>query len=156
METSIASSHSIGKEEVFDPTYESNLHFDWELEECAIELEIDKEEVVMYVVVSEPKSQQEGDTSMFGSHVGLATNPTPTPQHYACRCFRPMKSWLSGQDVQANDTDGWDTPYSKQIKEFQRIVGNDVATKEIIEIDLVEGLSDSSTRKKQRNSDCKT
>ncbi|KAG5562170.1 hypothetical protein RHGRI_005046 [Rhododendron griersonianum] len=59
METSIASSHSIGKEEVFDPTYESNLHFDWELEECAIELEIDKEEVVMYVVVSEPKSQQE-------------------------------------------------------------------------------------------------
>lgn len=58
-----------------------------------------------------------------------------------------MKSWLSGQDVQANDTDGWDTPYPKHIKEFQRMVGNDVATKEIIEIDLVEGLSYSAPEK---------
>ncbi|KAG5525476.1 hypothetical protein RHGRI_031954 [Rhododendron griersonianum] len=29
METSIASSPSIGKEEVFDPTYESNVYFEF-------------------------------------------------------------------------------------------------------------------------------
>ncbi|KAI8572430.1 hypothetical protein RHMOL_Rhmol01G0197600 [Rhododendron molle] len=82
METSIASSPSIGKEEVFDPTYESNVYFDWGLEGCAMEMEVDKEEGAMDVVVSEPKSQQEGDTSTFGSHVGPATNPTPTPTLY--------------------------------------------------------------------------
>ncbi|KAG5555447.1 hypothetical protein RHGRI_006187 [Rhododendron griersonianum] len=59
MVTSIASSPSIGKEEVFDPTYESNVHFDWGLEGCAMEMEVDKEEGAMDVVVSEPKSQQE-------------------------------------------------------------------------------------------------
>ncbi|KAI8567981.1 hypothetical protein RHMOL_Rhmol02G0163800 [Rhododendron molle] len=59
METFIASSPSIGKEEVFDPTYESNVHFDRELEGCAMEMEVDKEEVAMDVVVSELKSQQE-------------------------------------------------------------------------------------------------
>ncbi|KAI8554783.1 hypothetical protein RHMOL_Rhmol05G0123700 [Rhododendron molle] len=82
METSIASSPSIGKEEVFDPTYESNVYFDWGLDGCAMEMEVDKEEGVMDVAVSEPKSQQEGDTSTFGSNVGPATNPTPTPALY--------------------------------------------------------------------------
>ncbi|KAG5521641.1 hypothetical protein RHGRI_034013 [Rhododendron griersonianum] len=82
METSIASSPSIGKEEVFNPTYESNVHFDWGLEGCAMEMEVDKEEGAMDNVVSEPRSQQEGDTSTFGSHVGPATNPTPTPTLY--------------------------------------------------------------------------
>ncbi|KAI8557870.1 hypothetical protein RHMOL_Rhmol04G0044300 [Rhododendron molle] len=59
METPIASSSSIGKEEVFDPTYESNVYFDWRLDGCAMEMEVDKEEGAMDVVVSEPKSQQE-------------------------------------------------------------------------------------------------
>ncbi|KAG5557382.1 hypothetical protein RHGRI_007590 [Rhododendron griersonianum] len=58
METSIASSPSIGKEKFFDLIYESNVHFDWRLEGCAMEMEVDKEEVAMDVVVSEPKSQQ--------------------------------------------------------------------------------------------------
>ncbi|KAG5553736.1 hypothetical protein RHGRI_011577 [Rhododendron griersonianum] len=84
METSIASSPSIGKEEVFNPTYESNVHFDWGLEGCAMEMEVDKEEGAMDNVVSEPRSQQqEGDTSTFGSYVGpAATNPTPTLYDY--------------------------------------------------------------------------
>ncbi|KAI8569906.1 hypothetical protein RHMOL_Rhmol02G0314200 [Rhododendron molle] len=59
METSIASSPSISKEKVFDPTYESNVYFDWGLDGCAMEMEVDKEEGAMDVVVSEPKSQQE-------------------------------------------------------------------------------------------------
>ncbi|KAG5514950.1 hypothetical protein RHGRI_018807 [Rhododendron griersonianum] len=59
METSIASSPSIGKEEVFNPTYESNVHFDWGLEGCAMEMEVDKEEGAMDNVVSEPRSQQQ-------------------------------------------------------------------------------------------------
>ncbi|KAG5563633.1 hypothetical protein RHGRI_006172 [Rhododendron griersonianum] len=57
METSIASSSSIGKE-VFDPTYESNVYFDWGLDGCAMEMEVDKEEGALDVVVSKPKSQQ--------------------------------------------------------------------------------------------------
>ncbi|KAG5567257.1 hypothetical protein RHGRI_002722 [Rhododendron griersonianum] len=82
METSIASSPSIGKEEVFNPIYESNVHFDWGLKGCAMEMEVDKEEGAMDNIVSEPRSQQDGDTSTFGSHIGPATNPTPTPTLY--------------------------------------------------------------------------
>ncbi|KAI8538175.1 hypothetical protein RHMOL_Rhmol09G0081600 [Rhododendron molle] len=82
METSIASSPSIGKKEVFNSIYESNVHFDWGLEGCAMEMEVDNEEGAMDIVVSEPRSKQEGDTSTFGSHVGPATNPTPTPTLY--------------------------------------------------------------------------
>ncbi|KAG5517280.1 hypothetical protein RHGRI_037885 [Rhododendron griersonianum] len=59
METSIASSPSIGKEEVFNQTYESNVHFDWGFEGCAMEMEVDKEEGAMDNVVSEPRSQQQ-------------------------------------------------------------------------------------------------
>ncbi|KAI8558977.1 hypothetical protein RHMOL_Rhmol04G0138300 [Rhododendron molle] len=59
METSIASSPSISKQEVFHPTYESNVHFDWGLEGCAMEIEVDKEDVAIDVVVLEPKSQQQ-------------------------------------------------------------------------------------------------
>ncbi|KAI8561851.1 hypothetical protein RHMOL_Rhmol02G0216500 [Rhododendron molle] len=59
METSIDSSPSIGREEVFNPTYESNVHFDWGLEGYAMEMKVDKEEGAMDVVVSEPRSQQE-------------------------------------------------------------------------------------------------
>ncbi|KAG5527564.1 hypothetical protein RHGRI_028468 [Rhododendron griersonianum] len=65
METSIASSPSIGKEEVFNPTYESNVHFDWGLEGCAMEMEVDKEEGAMDNVVSEPRSQQQEDDNIF-------------------------------------------------------------------------------------------
>ncbi|KAI8535494.1 hypothetical protein RHMOL_Rhmol10G0178900 [Rhododendron molle] len=59
MEISIASSPSIGKEEVFDATYESNVYFNWGLDGGTMEMEIDKEEGAMDVVVSEPKSQQD-------------------------------------------------------------------------------------------------
>ncbi|KAG5562901.1 hypothetical protein RHGRI_005590 [Rhododendron griersonianum] len=65
METSIASSPSIGKEEVFNPTYESNVHFDWGLEGCAMEMEVDKEEGVMDNVVSEPRSQQQEKVEVY-------------------------------------------------------------------------------------------
>ncbi|XP_058211530.1 uncharacterized protein LOC131323700 [Rhododendron vialii] len=100
METSIASSLSIGKEEVSNPIYESNMHFDWGLEGCAMEMEVDKEEGAMDVVVSEPKSQYEGDTSTFGSHVGPATNPTPTPTLYNyTKHFTTDKVFLSEKEL---------------------------------------------------------
>ncbi|XP_058181178.1 PKS-NRPS hybrid synthetase cheA-like [Rhododendron vialii] len=100
METSIASSPSIGKEEVLSPTYESNVHFDWGLEDCAMEMEVDKEEGAIDVAVSEPKSQHEGDTSTFGSHVGPATNPTPTPTIYDyTEHFTTDKVFLSEKEL---------------------------------------------------------
>ncbi|KAG5516843.1 hypothetical protein RHGRI_037542 [Rhododendron griersonianum] len=74
METSIASSPSIGKEEVFYPTYESNVHFDWGLEGCAMEMEVDKEEGAMDIVVSEPRSQQERHSSDFSPQTSVLTS----------------------------------------------------------------------------------
>ncbi|KAI8538487.1 hypothetical protein RHMOL_Rhmol09G0107600 [Rhododendron molle] len=70
METSIASSPSIDKQEIGDPS----IHHDLESEDCAMEVE----KQVTDVVVTEQKPQQEGDTSTLGSYVGLSTIPTFT------------------------------------------------------------------------------
>ncbi|KAG5528434.1 hypothetical protein RHGRI_029196 [Rhododendron griersonianum] len=81
METSIASSPSIGKEKVLDP--ESNMYYHWGLDGAMEEMDVDKEDLGTDVVDGQSKSVQEGDTSMHGSHVGPSTNtnttPTPTP-----------------------------------------------------------------------------
>ncbi|XP_058201436.1 uncharacterized protein LOC131316172 [Rhododendron vialii] len=74
METSIASSPSIDKQEIVDPS----IHHDLESEDHII----DVEKHVTDVVVTEQKSQQEGDTSTLGSYVGPSTIPTSTCRPY--------------------------------------------------------------------------
>ncbi|KAG5549312.1 hypothetical protein RHGRI_014609 [Rhododendron griersonianum] len=76
METSIASSPSIDKQEIGDPS----IHHDLESEDCAKEVE----KQVTNVVVTEQKSQQEGDTSTLGSYVEPLTIPTSTRPPYDC------------------------------------------------------------------------
>ncbi|KAG5562042.1 hypothetical protein RHGRI_004924 [Rhododendron griersonianum] len=76
METSIASSPSIDKQEIGDPS----IHHDLESEDCAMEVE----KQVTNVVVMEQKSQQEGDISTLGSYVGPLTIPTSTRPPYDC------------------------------------------------------------------------
>ncbi|XP_058201929.1 uncharacterized protein LOC131316538 [Rhododendron vialii] len=68
IETSIASSPSIDKQEIVDPS----IHHDLESEDHTM----DVEKHVTDVVVTEQKSQQEGDTSTLGSYVGPSTIPT--------------------------------------------------------------------------------
>ncbi|KAG5564780.1 hypothetical protein RHGRI_000851 [Rhododendron griersonianum] len=86
METSIASSPSIGKEEVLDP--ESSMYYHWGLDGAMEEMDVDKEDLGTDVVDGQSKSVQEGDTSTHGSHVGPSTNtstnttPTPVPMEY--------------------------------------------------------------------------
>ncbi|KAG5553113.1 hypothetical protein RHGRI_011098 [Rhododendron griersonianum] len=81
METSIASSPSIGKEEVLDP--ESSMYYHWGLDGAIEEMDVDKEDLGTDVVDGQSKLVQEGDTSTHGSHVGPSTitntNTTPTP-----------------------------------------------------------------------------
>ncbi|XP_058216666.1 uncharacterized protein LOC131327528 [Rhododendron vialii] len=74
METSIASSPSIDKQEKVDPSIHHNLESE--------DHTMDVEKHVTDVVVTEQKSQQEGDTSTLGSYVGPSTIPTSTCPPY--------------------------------------------------------------------------
>ncbi|KAG5536141.1 hypothetical protein RHGRI_023807 [Rhododendron griersonianum] len=74
METSIASSPSIDKQEIVDPS----IHHDLESEDHTMEVE----KQVTDVVVMEQKPQQEGDTSTLGSYVVPSTIPTSTRPPY--------------------------------------------------------------------------
>ncbi|KAG5531446.1 hypothetical protein RHGRI_026158 [Rhododendron griersonianum] len=76
METSIASSPSIAKQEIVDPS----IHHDLELEDHTMEVE--KQVDSIDVVVTEQKPLQEGDTSTLGSYVGPSTIPTSTRPPY--------------------------------------------------------------------------
>ncbi|KAI8524693.1 hypothetical protein RHMOL_Rhmol13G0168200 [Rhododendron molle] len=78
METLIASSPSIDKQAIGNPS----IHHDLESEDCAMEVE--KQVKVTDVVVTEQKLQQEGDTSTLGSYVGPSTIPTFTRPPYDC------------------------------------------------------------------------
>ncbi|KAI8550374.1 hypothetical protein RHMOL_Rhmol06G0101200 [Rhododendron molle] len=129
METSIASSPFIGRKEVFNPTYESNAHFDWGLEGCAMEMEVDKEEGAMDIVVSEPRSQQEGDTSTFGIFVRERVGRVGKYERVALSDMSSIAcNWTIYRDSIAKN---WD----KAIQKFKEIIGNDVATKEVIDVD---------------------
>ncbi|KAG5557410.1 hypothetical protein RHGRI_007602 [Rhododendron griersonianum] len=70
METSIASSPFIDKQEIVDPS----IHHDLESEDHTMEVE----KQVTDVVVTKQKPQQEGDTSTLGSYVGPSTIPNST------------------------------------------------------------------------------
>ncbi|XP_058198378.1 PKS-NRPS hybrid synthetase cheA-like [Rhododendron vialii] len=74
METSIASSPFIDKQEKVDPSIHHNLESE--------DHTMDVEKHVTDVVVTEQKSQQEGDTSTLGSYVGPSTIPTSTCPPY--------------------------------------------------------------------------
>ncbi|KAG5544223.1 hypothetical protein RHGRI_016842 [Rhododendron griersonianum] len=74
METSIASSPSIDKQEIVD----SSIHHDLELEDHTMEVE----KQVKDVVVTEQNPLQEGDTSTLGSYVGPSTIHTSTCPPY--------------------------------------------------------------------------
>ncbi|KAG5544166.1 hypothetical protein RHGRI_016796 [Rhododendron griersonianum] len=74
METSIASSPSIDKQEIVD----SSIHHDLELEDHTMEVE----KQVTDVVVTEQNPLQEGDTSTLGSYVGPSTIHTSTCPPY--------------------------------------------------------------------------
>ncbi|KAG5563117.1 hypothetical protein RHGRI_005761 [Rhododendron griersonianum] len=74
METSIASSTSIEKQEIVDPS----IHHDLKSEDHTMEVE----KQVTDVVVTELKPQQEGDTSTLDSYVGPSTIPISTRPAY--------------------------------------------------------------------------
>ncbi|KAG5565647.1 hypothetical protein RHGRI_001533 [Rhododendron griersonianum] len=74
MEILIASSSSIDKQELVDPS----IHHDLESEDHTMEVE----KQIIDVVVTEQKPQQEGDTSTLGSYVGPLTIPTSTRPPY--------------------------------------------------------------------------
>ncbi|XP_058195225.1 uncharacterized protein LOC131311697 [Rhododendron vialii] len=74
MKISIASSPSIDKQEIVD----LSIHHDLESEDHTMKVQ----KQVTNVVVTEQKSQQEGDTSTLGSYVGPSTIPTSTRPLY--------------------------------------------------------------------------
>ncbi|KAG5543257.1 hypothetical protein RHGRI_016111 [Rhododendron griersonianum] len=95
IEPSIASSPSIDKQEIVDPSIQHDL----ESEDHTMEVE----KQVTDVVVTEQKPQQEGDTSTLGSYVGPSAIPTSTRPPYDCTehfttetFFHPMKRWQIG------------------------------------------------------------
>ncbi|KAG5562498.1 hypothetical protein RHGRI_005279 [Rhododendron griersonianum] len=86
MEPSIASSPSIDKQEIVDPS----IHHDLESEDHTMEVEKQVTDVV--VTEQNPESYTylvclwvlQGDTSTLGSYVGPSTIPTSTRPPYDC------------------------------------------------------------------------
>ncbi|KAG5554361.1 hypothetical protein RHGRI_012026 [Rhododendron griersonianum] len=124
METSIASSPSIDKQEIVDPS----IHHDLESEDHTMEVE----KQVTDVVMTEQKSQQEGDTSTLGSYVGPSTIPTSTrppydyTKHFTTETVFPsdeaLVDWIR---CTVNNT-GLSLPYVKKVD------GKEVAVKKIV------------------------
>ncbi|KAG5545137.1 hypothetical protein RHGRI_017565 [Rhododendron griersonianum] len=138
METSIASSPSIDKQEIVDPS----IHHDLESEDHTMEVE----KQVTDVVVTEQKPQQEGDTSTLGSYVGPSTIPTSTrpPYDYTEHFTTETVFLKKGSPMppiacnwkrhRLSITENWDAAHVAAIQKFNEIIGVDVATKETIHV----------------------